>query len=337
MKISILITACLFVMSGSVNAGQQKTKAQQILQRYLDVPATQENRYGDELQKRLNILAELNSTPDESIDVIDKMLPSIENPLQRAEIADYLGRNIQTKKSADVLFKLLKDTDSEVRATAIHSIRLLSRRIDRIGASRIQLIPDNRSGAEKERAMREALIRGETPQRMEYIQPQDERLYEYAEFEPKVKGLVPYLITAANDSLESNRIGVLSALADSRDPLAVIQIRKMLKDSNEKIQLYAACFLTEYQDASGLFVLKSALKKFSESDDEKPEFEFTYYVQIEMLIASFERITGKSFGPIPMSPSLSSDTRQFEPLKKAHKNLLKIWSQWWAWEPKSVN
>ena len=74
MKISILITACLFVISSSVNAQEQSIKAQEILQRYLDVPATQENRYGDELQKRLDILAELNSMPDESIDVIDKIV-----------------------------------------------------------------------------------------------------------------------------------------------------------------------------------------------------------------------------------------------------------------------
>ena len=335
MKVSILITACLFVMSASVNAGQQNTKQEQILQRYLDMPLSQENRYGNEREKRQAILNELKSTPDEAADAIDKMLPRIENPQQRAEIADYLGRNIQTKKSADVFGKLLKNTDSEVRAAAIHSLRMLSRRTDRIGATRIQRIPDNRTGADKERTIRDTLQPGVLVTRVQTIQPQDERLNEFAEFEPKVTGLVPYLILAANDSVENNKIAAMYALADSREPIAVAELRKLLTDPNEKVQLYAACFLTEYQDASGLFVMKTALKRLIEADINNTELEFDFYTQAEMLLASFERITGKSFGQIPMSPSLSSDTRQFEPLKKAHKNLLQSWSKWWAWEPES--
>lgn len=331
MKISILITACLFVMSGSVNAGQQKTKAQQVLQRYLDVPATQENRYGDEREKRLAILGELKQTPEESVDAISKLLPTIEKSEQRAELAEYLGKNFQTKASADILCKLLKDTDSEVRRYAIGAIRLLSRRIDRTGATRIQRISDNRSGADKERAIRDTIQPGAVVTRVLTILPQDESLNEFAEFEPKVTGLVPYLVLAANDSVETNKIAAMYALADSREPAAVTELHKLLRDPNENIQLYAACFLTEFQDASGLFVMKAALKRLSES--EVKDLEFEYYAKSEMLISSFERITGKSMGEIPMNPSLSSDTRQFEPLKKAHKDLLQSWSQWWAWEP----
>lgn len=198
----------------------------------------------------------------------------------------------QTKESAAKLCKLLKDPDAKVRGQAIHGLRMLASRTNRMGGKRLQ--------------------RGQ-------------------EFAPKVEGLVPYLVSAADDKVESNRISALYALAGTRDPLAVSELRNRLKDRSEKVRLYAACFLTEYQDASGLTEMRDTLARLRRTD---PTDDFIYYLEAEMLLASFERIIGKSFGEIPLNPSLSSDTRQIPLIKKSYNTLLDTWAEWWAWEPK---
>ena len=53
----------------------------------------------------------------------------------------------------------------------------------------------------------------------------------------------------------------------------------------------------------------------------------------QRLLASFQRITGKSFGKIPMNPILLSDTRTIAASEKRYRELLDAWAQWWAWEP----
>ncbi len=199
----------------------------------------------------------------------------------------------QTKESAAKLCKLLKDPDQKVRGQAIHGLRMLARRTNRMGGKRIQ--------------------RGQ-------------------EFAPKVEGLVPYLVSAANDEVESNRVSALYALADTRDPLAVTELRNRLKDRSERIRFHAACFLTEYQDASGLLEMRDALARLCRTN---PTDDFSYYLDAEMLTASFERIIGKSFGEIPLNPSLCSDTREIPRIKERYDNLLETWAEWWAWEPKA--
>ena len=198
----------------------------------------------------------------------------------------------QITESAAQLCKLLKDPDAKVRGQAIHGLRMLASRTNRMGGKRLQ--------------------RGQ-------------------EFAPKVEGLVPYLVSAADDKVESNRISALYALADTCDPLAVTEFRNRLKDKSEKVRLHAACFLTEYQDASGLPEMRDALTRLRRTD---PTDDFIYYLEAEMLLASFERIIGKSFGEIPLNPSLSSDTRQIPLIKKSYNTLLDTWAEWWAWEPK---
>ena len=199
----------------------------------------------------------------------------------------------QITESAAQLCKLLKDPDEKVRGQAIHVLRMLARRTNRMGGKRIQ--------------------RGQ-------------------EFAPQVEGLVPYLISAADDEVEGNRISALYALADTRDPLAVLELRNRLKDKSKNVRFYAACFLTEYQDASGLPEMRDTLAHLIRID---PIDDFIYYLQAEMLIASFERIIGKSFGQIPLNPSLCSDTRQIPRLKERYDTLLDTWAEWWAWEPKA--
>ena len=252
------------------------------------------------------------------------LLPEVKAKRQRIEIADLLGTKLQTKKSAEILCGMLKDPNEDVRGDVIHSLRMLARRTDRTGPSRKQSIPDTRTSEEKEKAARQGI--SYTNRQM--ILPKDEKLQGSVEFEPKVAGLVPYLISVANDPAERNRINVLYALADSRDSLAVAELRNALKDPSEKVRLYAACFLTEYQDATGLFEMQRALGRLCT----EPDDELDYYRQAEMLLASYERITGKSFGQIPMNPSLLSDGRRMEQIRKTYKALLNNWSQWWSWQ-----
>lgn len=183
----------------------------------------------------------------------------------------------------------LGEPSATVRFDAITQLRLLARRVNISGGQRIQ--------------------RGEP-------------------FDPKVKGLVPYLIRALKDEAESNRMVALHALADTRDPAAAEAIRKCLKDEKELVRFHAACLLTEFKDASGLKEMKAALGRLR-ADPMAAKGPF----DTELLLASFERITGKSFGEIPLSPFLQSNTREIEASQEQIKKLLDAWAAWWDWEP----
>ena len=188
----------------------------------------------------------------------------------------------------EALLKKLNDPDAEKRRGAIGDLRMLARRVDAFGGKRER--------------------RGE-------------------EFAPKVKGLVPHLVRAASDEDESNRGLALHALADTLDPAAVAAIRERLKDRSESVRFLAACFLTEYKDASGLDELKKAIGRFRGNPRAAGSFD------VERLLASMERITGKSFGPIPPNPFLSSDSRVAEASTKRYAELLDAWAAWWDWKP----
>jgi len=62
-----------------------------------------------------------------------------------------------------------------------------------------------------------------------------------------------------------------------------------------------------------------------------PKDAFDYYWQVEMLLASFERITGKSLGKIPLNPLLSSSSAREE--EKQYKELVDAWVVWWKQQP----
>jgi len=200
----------------------------------------------------------------------------------------------EARGSVELLCKLLDDPDEHVRRQAIYDLRMMARRTNRMGGKRIQ---------------------------------------QGLEFAPEVEGLVPHLVSAANDKVESNRICALYALADTRDPLAVLELRNRLEDPSENVRFYAACFLTEYQDASGLPEMRDALARLIETD---PIDNFIYYLNAEMLLASFERIIGKSFGEIPLNPSLSSSTIEIPLIEERYDILLVTWAEWWAWKPKAT-
>jgi hypothetical protein len=188
----------------------------------------------------------------------------------------------------EAILKKLNDPDAAKRREAIFELRMLARRVDVTGGKRER--------------------RGD-------------------EFAPKVKGLVPHLVRAAGDEDELNRMTALHALADTLDPAAVAAIRERLKDKSESVRFLAACFLTEYKDASGLDELKKALVRFRGNPRAPGPFD------VERLLASLERITGKSFGPIPPNPFISSDTRVIEASTKQYAELLDTWAAWWDWKP----
>src|SRR5438067_1236828 len=97
-------------------------------------------------------------------------------PLQQADLPEPV---------ADFV-KALDDPAEKTRSEALQKLRLLARKVDRMGPSRLQ--------------------RGE-------------------EFAPKVAGLVPHLVRAAADKAEEVRVLALFALADTLDPMAVKTLR----------------------------------------------------------------------------------------------------------------
>ena len=228
-----------------------------------------------------------------------KSMPEVKNPWQRYELAVKFRSTcsaFDTDESVALLCELLTDHDEKIRCEAIRGLHGMARRTERIGGKRIQRKPD---------------------------------------FAPKVGGLVPYLISAASDKVDSNRIVALYALADTRDPLAVSSLRNKLKDPSERVRSLAACFLTEYQDATGLPEMRKALDRLRSINPQHLALDISYYYEAERLLSSFERITGKSFGRIPLNPSLCSDTRQIRNIEKHYNTLLGTWAEWWAWEPKA--
>jgi HEAT repeat protein len=298
----------------SVHAAKEEhiSKVETIFKRYLDTPhpkgPSKTDAYDRRMDKKTNrarldrlaILAELKAFPTESVLVARRVLFEQADPKQRHEIVGRLGE-IHTRECAELLRDVIqnvrkpKDEDEAlyeelVRSSAVQGLRTMGgRRTVRFGGKRIQ---------------------------------------QGADFEPKVPGLVPYMISAADDPAERVRISALYALADSREPAAVAELRNRLKDPSNKVRLYAACFLTEYQDAAGLTEMRKALDRLRKTD---VGHDFDLYWNIEMLLASFERITGKSFGDIPLNPMLSGYSPP--PGKKRYKELLDTWHTWWTWKP----
>ena len=108
----------------------------------------------------------------------------------------------------------------------------------------------------------------------------------------------------------------LFALADTCDPAAVATIRERLTDANDDVRFAAACLLTEFQDRSSLNELKRASELFRSDKASK----FMVDLNSEQLLASLERITGKSFGPVPMNLVGGASRRPMSPTAGESKN-----------------
>jgi HEAT repeat protein len=147
---------------------------------------------------------------------------------------------------------------------------------------------------------------------------------------PQVEGLLPHLIKAADDPHPANRTFAFYALADTLEPAAASRLRGGLKDVDADVRFNAAALLSEFDDASALPELKAQLARLLEAKRNQDGMRF---LTTGRLVASFERLTGKSFGRAPMNPMLSSDSRQAPKLEAEHDRLLEAWAGWWAWEP----
>ena len=251
---------------------------------------------------RLSILAELKAMPTEAVSAAGPVLFEQAGPVQRHEITGFLSDSIHTRECAELLHRVLQDVREPRDEDAALYEELV--RCSAVHGLRMMARRTDRSGGK--------------------------RLQRKPDFEPQVPGLAPYLVSAANDKAERVRVSALYALADSRDPVAAAELRNRLEDRSEKVRLYAACFLTEYQDAAGLPEMRKALSRLKEAE---PKNDFTHYTQVEMLLASFERITGKSFGEIPLNPLLSSVTHGAAGGAQRYKELLGVWEAWWNWQP----
>jgi len=270
LALGLALQFCPLVQPAEVTKTATSTKSAELMKQYLGMKLTPDRT------ARLAILDQLGKASD-ALDVIQKTWSTITDPKQRAEVAETVGRHIQTPAGAAVLTKWLKDPDATVRWNALPGLRAMASRTDRIGLTRIQRGPDKPS---------------------------------------KVAGLVPALIKAANDSVARVRVGALFALADTREPQAVQEIHKHLNDANAEVRLHAACFLTEYQDASGLAEMLRVLERLRVPEPN--------YYEAYMLWASLERITGRSMGEIPMIPALSS-SHDTSLLRAGYKNGLDAW------------
>jgi hypothetical protein len=258
--------------------------AAEIIKEYLALPFPEKTTFGDGRLERLAILERLSRAAD-VLPMIRSVWPTIANPGKQAELAETIGRHLQTSAGAAMLTEQLKDPSEKVRSEAVRSLRLLARRVDRSGGQRIQRGPEH---------------------------------------PPIVEGLVPALITAANDAAEQVRVGALYALADTLDSRSAQEIRKHLDDASREVRLHAACFLTEFQDPSGVPELTRGLERLRNSD---PKKDFRFYFEAESILAGLERITSKSFGEIPMNPGLFSLTTG---ARNAEAQYAKLVGDWWA-------
>ena len=288
------MNACVFLVPllavTAVCAAEQEPLAAAIVERYLKLPHPDDDRLGKARQERWSTLSELKLMPDAAVREIARVLPDVQQPQQRMELAEALGF-FPTKESAAKLCALLDDPDAWVRLQAVGCLRLMARRVDRVGGQRTQR-------------------GGEVP--------------------PKVEGLVPHLLKAAGDKTEQNRGLALFALADTLDPAAVAELRRRLSDDSDTVRCTAACLLTEFQDASGLAELRKALERMRSQNPVAAGDSFA----VERLLASLERITGKSFGELPhLNPFLDSDSRRAQQSTQRYRELLDAWAAWWAWEP----
>ncbi len=282
--LGVLLFAGACVLGAAASEREQTSGAQSVLDRYLAMPQPG-TPAPDARLARLEVLDQLGREAD-ALAVIRRAWPGLKDPRQRVELTEMVGRRIQTREGATMLTEWLKDPSENVRWQAVHGLRLLARRTDRIGGQRTVRGPD---------------------------QP------------PKVAGLVPALITAANDSSDKVRVNAMYALADTRDPQATAELKKHLRDPSAEVRLRAACLLTEFQDAAGLPELIGALERLKTA---KPETDVPRYFEAEMLLASLERITRRTEGEIPMNPDLSSDTREAEALRARYETLIRAWSDY---------
>jgi hypothetical protein len=241
-------------------------------------------------RRRMEILRPLWDRVDEGVPAVAEVLPGVDCRVHRLELVELLGR-MPSRASADLLIPYLQDPDVTVRWYALIGLRLQASRILRAGVVDVPKGP---------------------------------------EFPPQVEGLLPHLVAAAHDEDAGIRSLALYALTDSRDPVAVDELRRALDDPDRHVRFSAACLLTEFDDASGLPELRATLDRLMGSSAGAAEGKLPdRYIAAEHLIVSFERITGESLGRIPPIPLILSSLAAQEKSRLDYEALLLAWDHWW--------
>ncbi|MBT3288521.1 MAG: hypothetical protein HN380_14335, partial [Victivallales bacterium] len=189
MRMLALSMVFSFGLAGQALAVKDAAEVRRILDRYMAVThpksPSKTAPYDREADAKVNqaqaarraILAELRDVPGEAMSVVGQVLSQLASPKQRFEIVGTLGDHTHTRGCAELLHRVLQDVrtpqDEEaalyeelVRSSAVHGLRMMSRRTHRSGGQRSRRKPD---------------------------------------FEAKVPGLVAYLIFAANDEAGRGR------------------------------------------------------------------------------------------------------------------------------------
>jgi HEAT repeat protein len=294
MALMRLLTALLVTSvccAASHATADEPSGAARLIREYGEIAIPDDDPRGDFRSRRLDALRKLKELPEgDVLPAVGAALANERDQRRRAELVETL-RDFPSKASADLLVRSLADPSAHVRRNAVHILRLFSRKVDRIGGKREQ------------RA---------------------------AWANPKVEGLVPHLIKAADDPDETNRTSCLYALADTLDPTAVDRIRTALRDASDAVRMTAACMLSEFNDSSGIEELKAALPRVRAA----PAHDAMRLMNAERIVTSMERLTGKSFGRLPMNPMLMSDSTKAADARREYDRVMSAWAAWWDWEPR---
>lgn len=291
MKICILVMILISVPDSLATGEDSVSNAMIIIERYFSM----RSQDSEDIGKAGRLLAELKEMPNGAVAAAEKVLFERANSRQRRAIVGALGDHIHTTECAQLLYRVLKD------------------------------VRESKSNERWEELLRSSAVHG--LRKMARRTNRSGAFRTGPDFEPQVKGILPYLIFATNDKSEMVRVNALYGLADSRDPAAVPELRKCLNDPSWKIRLLAACFLTEYQDTSGLSEMCKGAKQLQQKPTDVIE-SLEYYQNIELTLASFERITRKSFGDIPRNPLISSDSNAEANASRIYKEFLNEWELW---------
>jgi HEAT repeat protein len=116
--------------------------------------------------------------------------------------------------------------------------------------------------------------------------------------------------------------GKVAPGARNTDPLAVSAVgmlRGRLKDDeSSQVRFEAACALAEFYDFSGKEELKKAI----------PAMHSLAGPALGRAVSAIEKISGKTFGLVPLDPILASDTRAIPALRDQRQALLDKLAEW---------
>ncbi|MGD0100745.1 MAG: hypothetical protein ABSC60_10410 [Acidobacteriota bacterium] len=116
--------------------------------------------------------------------------------------------------------------------------------------------------------------------------------------------------------------GKVAPGARKTDPLAVSAVDmlqgRLKNDESSQVRFEAACALAEFYDFSGKEELKKAI----------PAMHSLAGPALGRAVSAIEKISGKTFGPVPLDPILASDTRAIPALRDQRQALLDKLAEW---------